>query len=153
MKLPPIEKLYLPAILSAASHLQHKGKLARSKANLVYLNINDAYIYELFPLLQSEDIKMPDYFGEGEAGAHISVVYPEENKEISDDDIDQEHVFLVKELVTVKIDQKIYYVFLVESSSLLQLRRKYGLPDLLSFKNYSIGFHITIGTSIELNST
>ncbi len=146
MKLPVIEKLQLPALVSATSRLQCAGKLARSKNNLVYLNIDDAYIHDLFPLLQNQGVKMPDYFGAGAVGAHISVIYPEENKAINNEDLDQEHHFVVKELITAKIEHKTYYAFLIESPSLLRLRRRLGLPDLLCFKNYAIGFHITIGT-------
>jgi len=148
MKLPPIEKLHLPAILRVASRFPCKGKLDKSKNNLVYLNIDDAFIHELFPLLPGQEIKKPDYFAEGSVGAHISVVYPEEKKEITPLDLAQEHHFSINELITAKIGPKTYYALLIESPSLLQLRKRYGLPELLCFKGYSIGFHITIGTKI-----
>jgi hypothetical protein len=77
MKTPRITKLNAPAIMNAASHLKKKGRLAISNNNLVYLNIEDAYIHNLFPLLQDHQIKMPDYFGEGSVGAHITAIYPE----------------------------------------------------------------------------
>jgi len=150
MKLPAMEKLPLPALLNAASRLPSSGRLARSKNKLSYLNIEDAYIHDLFPLLQNQAIKIPDYFGKQGVGAHISVIYPEEKKEISDADLGQEHDFLIKDLIAAKINQKIYYALFIEAPSLLQLRRKYGLTDLLCFKNYAIGFHITIGTKEEL---
>jgi len=38
---------------------------------------------------------------------------------------------------------------LVESPSLLKLRRRYDLSDMLCFKGYSIGFHITIGKGVK----
>ena len=148
MKTPVITKLNTPTIINAASHLKQKGQLARSKNNLVYLDIDDTYIHKLFPLLQDPQIKMPNYFGKESAGAHITVIYPEENKNINAHDLQQEYVFFVKDIVTAEIDQKIYYVLLVSSPSLLQLREKYGLPELLSFKGYSIGFHITMGVKI-----
>jgi len=56
MKTPLIKKLNLPSILHTASSLKGKGKLARSKNNLVYLDIDDAYIHQLFPLLQDPTI-------------------------------------------------------------------------------------------------
>ncbi len=146
MKTPLITKLNAPAIINAASHLKQKGQLANSKNNLVYLDIDDAYIHKLFPLLQDHQIKIPDYFGDGSAGAHITAIYPEENKNINTHELQQEHSFFVKDIVTAEIDHKIYYVLLVDSSSLSQLRRKYDLPEFLYFKGYSIGFHITIGT-------
>jgi len=146
MKLPLITKLNAPIIIHSASHLKQKGQLARSKNNLIYLDIDDAYIHELFPLLQDPQIKMPDYFDDGSVGAHITVIYPEENKSVNAHDLHQEHSFFVKDIVAAEIALKTYYVLLIESPSLLRLRRKYNLPDLLSFKGYSIGFHITIGT-------
>lgn len=145
MKTPLITKLNAPAIINAASHLKQKGQLANSKNNLVYLDIDDAYIHQLFPLLQDHQIKMPDYFGEESAGAHITAIYPEEGKRINKDDLGIEHDFSIKAAVIAEIGKKNYYVLLAESPSLLQLRRKYNLPDLLCFKGYSIGFHITIG--------
>ena len=74
MKIPLIKKLSAPAIINAATHLIQKGQLAISKNNLVYLDIDDAYIHELFPLTESANFKMPDYFGEGSAGAHITII-------------------------------------------------------------------------------
>lgn len=149
MKLPLITNLNAPAIISSASHLKRKGQLGRSKNNLVYLDIDDAYIHKLFPLLQDQKIKTPDYFGEGSAGAHVTVIYPEEGKEINKEDLNQEHHFLIQDLVAAKIDKKTYYVLLIESPSLLIVRKKYALPDLLCFKGYSIGFHITIGVKLD----
>lgn len=95
--------------------------------------------------MPSQQIKKPDYFGEKSVGAHITVVYPEENKIINNRDLDQEHSFIIKDIVTAELGAKIYYILLVDSPSLLKLRRRYNLSDKLSFKGYSIGFHITIG--------
>lgn len=148
MKTPLITKLNAPAIINAASHLKQRGQLANSKNNLVYLDIDDAYIHKLFPLLQEHQIKMPDYFSEESAGAHITAIYPEEGKRINKDDLGIEHDFSIKSVVIAEIGKKNYYVLLAESPSLLQLRRKYNLPDLLCFKGYSVGFHITIGVKI-----
>lgn len=148
MKIPLIEKLNIPELVSVASCLALDGKLAISDNNLVYLDVDDAYIHRLFPLLQNQQIKKPDYFGEKSAGAHITVIYPEENKTINKNDLGQKHDFIIKDFVTAQLGLKTYYVLLVESLSLLQLRKKCQLPDLLCFKGYSIGFHITIGVKI-----
>jgi hypothetical protein len=150
MKTPLIEKLNIPELMSAASHLALDGKLAISDNNLVYLDVDDAYIHRLFPLLHNQQIKKPDYFGKKLAGAHITVIYPEENTKINKNDLDQKHDFILKNLVVAQLGLKKYYVLLVESFSLLELRKKYQLPDLLCFKGYTIGFHITIGVEILL---
>ena len=147
MKIPLITNLKVPLLKKAASKLPSTGKIAVSNNNLVYLDINDEYVHQLFPLLKNFNIKKPDYFGENSAGAHITVIYPEENKKINKEDLGREHDFLIKNIITAEIGLKTYYALLIESRSLLQLRRKYALPDMLSFKGYSIGFHITIGVS------
>lgn len=79
-------------------------------------------------------------------GAHITVIYPEEspNIHIQLKELNQIHHFSIKDLVMAEIGPKNYYVLLVESPSLLALRRKYALTDLLNFKGYGIDFHITI---------
>lgn len=148
MKKPEITKLNIPTIINMSSCLRCKGHLAMSQNNLTYLDIDDAYIHKLFPLLQAQQIEIPDYFGEGSVGAHITVIYPEEDKKVNEEDLNQEHYFLIQDLVAAKIHKKTYYALLIESPSLLRLRKKYDLPELLSFKGYSIGFHITIGVKI-----
>lgn len=147
MKIPLIKKLDIPELISAASRFKLSGKLTKSENNLIYLDIDDAYVHELFPLLKNKQVEKPDYFKKGSAGAHITIIYPEENKKINEEDLNKKHNFLIENIVTAEIGPKTYYVLLVESSSLLQLRRKYDLSDLLCFKGYSIGFHITIGVA------
>jgi hypothetical protein len=148
MKTPVIKRLNFPEIIRATSYFTSSGKLAISENNLVYLDIDDAYVHQLFPLLADKQIQKPDYFGKNSAGAHITVIYPEENKQIANEDLGQQHSFLIKDTVTAQIGPKTYYVLLVESPSLLQIRRKYGLSDSLCFKGYAIGFHITIGVKV-----
>lgn len=143
---PRITPLKFPKIIDAAKHLPSTGKTLVTENNLFCLDIRDAYIHELLPMLGDEKINKPDYFGIKSVGAHITIIYPEEAKKIHNYELRQEHRFLIKDIVAAEIGLKTYYVLLVESPSLLKLRKKYGLPELLSFKGYSIGFHITIGT-------
>ena len=146
--LPAMQKLNNPKLLEAAHPLSTHGKLSLTENKLIYLDIDDNYIHQLYPLLKNPLIKKPDYFGEKSAGAHITVIYPEEDKMIKKNELDQEHTFSIKELATAEIGHKTYYVLLVESSSLLRLRKKYHLPELLTFRGYSIGFHITLGVKV-----
>lgn len=149
--IPNMVTLNFPHLINDARCLLSKGHTDKTENNLFCLKIDDAYIHQLFPLLKDEHVKKPDYFGEKSVGAHITIIYPEENKKINVHDLQQEHSFFVKDIVTVEIGQKIYYVLLVDSPSLLQLRRKYGLSDLLCFKGYSVGFHITIAVRMKLD--
>ena len=64
---------------------------------------------------------------------------------VSSDDLNHEHEFEMKGAFAAEIGLKKYYALMVNAPSLLLLRRKYGLSDMLPFKGYSIGFHITIG--------
>lgn len=80
MKILQMTQLDNLSLINAASKLEASGYLAITDKHLTYLNISDEYIHQLFPLLQNTQIKKPDYFGENPVGAHISVVYLQENK-------------------------------------------------------------------------
>jgi hypothetical protein len=144
MLIPSIIKLNNPEIICTASHLATFGKLTISNNKLVYLDIDDAYIHRLFPLLDDEQINKPDYFKQDSVGAHVSVVYPEEHPLLDKRDFGKEYHFKIKELVIAEINQKNYYILLLDSPMLSQLRIKYGLSEKLHFKNHLIDFHITI---------
>lgn len=147
--IPNIITLNRPKIIDIARGLPSIGNTKLTENNLFYLNVDDSYIHHLFDLLGDDRIKKPDYFGEKSAGAHISIIYPEENtknKKIDIDDLQQEHRFIVTNIIAAEIGSKIYYALSIESPSLVKLRKKYGFPELLYFRGYSIGFHITIGT-------
>ncbi len=145
MNIPIIKNLNLPELISEVSGLATKGKLTISDNNLVYLDVHDDYIHRLFPLLANQKVMKPNYFGTRSAGAHISVIYPEENVLVMSNDLNDEHNFQIKGAFTAEIGLKRYYVLMVDAPSLLLFRRKYSLSDMLPFKGYSIGFHITIG--------
>lgn len=144
MNKPSITKINNPPLLRAARFLDAFGKLKISKNKLLYLDIDDAYIISLFPMLCDQKITMPDYFNDS-VGAHVSVVYPEESPILDQQDFGKEYHFKITELARAELNKKIYYVLLVDSPMLGQLRMKYGLSETLYFKKYAIGFHITIG--------
>jgi len=141
-------KLDNPALIKLAAKLPTIGTLAITNQHLVYLDIVDDYIHQLFPLLENKNnlIVKPDYFNKYLIGAHISVIYPEENKLINPIELGKQHKFKIKNLITMEINSKVYYALRVESHSLLELRRKYKLPDKLNFRGIRVEFHITIGT-------
>lgn len=143
-----IKNLKTDLLITQAAKLPTTGTLAASDTGLVYLDISDDYIHQLFPLLENKNnlILKPDYFNKYLIGAHITVIYTEENKLISSDHLGEKHNFQIKDLIQMHINSKIYYALSVESPSLLELRRKHGLPDKLNFKGHKVGLHITIGT-------
>ena len=145
MKKPLILEINNLALLNQTMKLDKTGKIAVSKNQLTYLKIQDAGVPDLFPYLQTHEANKPNYFGEESVGAHISVIYPEENTVIGKDELDKEHHFEVKNIVNAALGLKNYLALMVESPSLMKLRKKYGLTESLNFKGYSIGFHITVG--------
>lgn len=149
MKLAAMKEMMNPQLLKAARHLQAKGRVEKGKNDYIYLNIDNAYINDLFPLLNEPSFQIPDYFSPDKVGAHISIIYPDEHKKLRTEDLGQECDFHITGLAQTTLGKKSYYVLLIQSSSLLQLRRKYALPDLLNFKGYKIDFHITVGTKLS----
>lgn len=144
---PVIKKLENSILLLKANTLPLEGTLAISRNKLSYLDISDKFINDLYPLLRITGIKKPNYFSDSKIGAHITVIYPEEQKFLQKKEIGTKHTFQIKELVMADIGSKYYYVLLIESLSLSQIRKKYDLYEMLNFKNYLIPFHITIGVS------
>lgn len=140
--------LELPGLMEAVLHLPASGTLATSESRWTYLDVDDRYIHQLFPFFEglNTPINKPEYFGENLAGAHITVVYPEEHKFMRHEDLGQKHSFKVKGAFSADLGLKRYFVLGVEAESLLSLRNKYGLGNQLCFKNYLIDLHITIGT-------
>lgn len=134
-----------PMIIYRALKLKPVGKLKISPDNLIYLDIDDDYIHQLHPLLPDPHTTKPDYFGENLIGAHISVIYPEENTVLEKIDLGNEHSFKIKQLFSAILSSKRYYALSIFSPSILQLRKKYCLPPTLLFKNHSVDLHITIG--------
>ena len=143
--IPEFQRLTIPEFTAVVRLLPLSGILKVSSNNFVYLDVDDRYIHQLFPLLHATNAKMPDYFGENGVGAHITVVYPEEDRKIRKNDIGQLHHFQIKDFLAIDIGEKKYYAVFIEASSLVQLRKKYLLPDLLNFKGCSVGFHVTVG--------
>jgi hypothetical protein len=148
LKTPRITTLINPEITRHIKELTPSGKLAVTQNNLTYLKLDDNYIHELFPLITQPGIQKPDYFNPGSEGAHMTVIYPEENKTIKAEDLNQQHEFTINQIATAEINNKIYTILLADSPSLIDLRHRYQLPDLLGFRGYAIGFHITIGFEI-----
>ena len=148
MKTPIIKHLTAPRLINAAAQLPLQGKLSISTNNLVYLDIENDYIHHLYPLLGLPQVVLPNYFNQDGIGAHISVIYPEELHSVSIQELGNTYQFSVKELVSAQFEHKTYYVLLVKSAALLQLRQCYHFTDYLNFKGYKIDLHITIGKSL-----
>ncbi|MBV8801675.1 MAG: hypothetical protein JO131_01680, partial [Gammaproteobacteria bacterium] len=55
--IPKIIILNSPEIIAATANLSLRGNTKLTNNNLFYLDINDAYIHQLFPLLKVPHVK------------------------------------------------------------------------------------------------
>jgi len=108
MKILSIKPFDNPKLLNRALELPSTGYLFTSNENLTYLDIDNQYIHQLFPLLKNKRLKKPNYFGGELIGAHISAIYPEENVKIHKEDLGQKHEFKVIGIFTAKLELKKY---------------------------------------------
>ena len=141
------EKLYNPALLEAAKNLKMQGVLVQDD-DFAYLKIDDSFIHDLFPLIPDcETWQKLDYFSDKDSyGAHITLIYPDDDVVLKNNDINTLHSFEISELIKTRVDVREYYVLMISSPSLAFLRKKYNLPQILNFKGYNIGLHITLAT-------
>ncbi|KTD11339.1 hypothetical protein [Legionella jamestowniensis] len=145
-----LKRLDIPDLLDAALNLPTSGDIKQSKDGLLYLDIADSYIHDLYPFLKnySSVIIKPDYFGQKSAGAHISIIYPEENSANMQEELGKTHHFKVLQVVSGDLGHKRYYVLTVSAPTLIEVRKKYQLGPQLKFKDHWIDLHITLGVSM-----
>jgi hypothetical protein len=144
---PAVKPYYTEKMLNFIfTRLPKHGILRKDEQGMVYVNIDNNYIYKLLEFIKQEKFQAPPYFGEGMHGAHITVMNPEEVLYYAIGDIKEcGHVIkfepkdckIVHPETWAKGEQA--YLITVEAPILHQLREKYGLP-----KN-KYDFHITIG--------
>lgn len=132
------------AALYAQKHLPHQGKLVQQSSGYAYIKVDDNYIHQLFPLLNAHDYTKPPYFRRADApGAHISVVYEDENVTLKE--AGQIFAFTVEDVIVVTPKQGLSYIVLqVTSPDLENLRKRYGLAPKL--KGHE--FHITLAKKV-----
>ncbi|MFA6915762.1 MAG: hypothetical protein WC222_05140 [Parachlamydiales bacterium] len=118
------------------------GTLTENGRGYIYLKVDDNYIKEIFPLLDAPDYTMPPYFRRADSpGAHISVFYEEETKNLPQiAEVGKKFTFTPESITTVNAGRKRYIILRVNSPELEALRTKYGLKPLLQ----GHPFHISI---------
>lgn len=126
----------------ARINLPLEGTLVTKENGFIYVKVDDEYIHTLFPMLrlEAEGFKEPPYFRSAEAtGAHISVIYEDEN--VIPEEIGQKFSFELDQIVIVQASRTAQYAVLqVTSPELEMLRQKYGLSPKL----HGHEFHISI---------
>lgn len=126
--------------------------LLRQQDNYSYLKVDDDYIHLIHPLLAVfGPIDKPDYFNPtDEVGAHISVIYPEENRMLAHESLGQRHHFSVSGLIKAQYGNREYFALSVTAPSLETLRKTHHLAPNPTFKGHQIVFHITVGIRDKL---
>jgi hypothetical protein len=131
-------------LISAAKKLPDFGTLQKKEKGFTYVKVDDAFIHELYSLIEEEEVSKPPYFRRADApGAHISVLYEAEVHSLGlteIPDIGKVFHFEIMRLVTVHVKQKKLYLIQVSSPELEQYRASLGLSPKL----HNHEFHITI---------
>ncbi len=127
-------------------NLPQEGRIKISANCFSYLDIDDNFIYQVYPLLDYPGVMKPDYFcaSNNYIGAHISITYPEENTQLDPIESDKSITFEVAGLYYADLADTRYFVLKVDAPALIKIRKKYGLGDKMQLKDYTIEPHITI---------
>ncbi len=132
-----------PALIEEAFCLSNQGILTKKLNGFIYLDVSNAFITSLAPLLEMPgELKSPPTAARS-VGAHISVFHETEN--IAPQELGQAFSFQVKEVRSVVVHTrdglKKLWMIAVDSPELESLRQSYGCPPKLQGHD----FHITIG--------
>lgn len=134
------------SVIDRAKTFDGEGLIQQS-GDYCYLNIDDRYIHEIYPMLAKYDnVVKPDYFSVSEGiGAHVSVIYPEEMVKVLPSSVGQKHTFSVCGLFKAQSEEKEYFALSITSSSLSDFRQLHYLTPLPIWKRQEVTFHITVG--------
>jgi len=139
----------------AKDKLLSKGVLRKDHKGFVYLDVPDAYIHLLSPLLGKECEKPPYFSYDGPFGAHIPVLLPSEYAERKGlrpiQELGLEFNFSLENCYTVVTQawegvEKVWFLN-VRCQPLENLRERYLLPS----KIYNYDFHLVIGIKRQPN--
>lgn len=144
---------FAPQIIEEAQMLPLEGVLKQKRNGFVYVDLPDAFIQQLFPLLEEhiyETRPGNSYYvqpARTSVGAHISVIYENEIVRSAIWDIaelGETFSFEITEVRSVKMmgrRPRVLFLIAVYAPELEALRERYGLRPLLKGHD----FHITIG--------
>lgn len=132
-------------VLHVTQRLTAEGVI-QQRDNFCYLKIDDDYIHLTHPLLNEYGVieKSAYFIPPDDVGAHISIIYPEEDK-VPQTAVGQLHSFSICRLLKAQYGSREYFSLAVSSPSLTAFRQKHQLAEKPTFKGQEIFFHITIG--------
>lgn len=140
------EKISSPDLSNILFSLPKTGNVKQAHSGLIYLDIDNRYINDIFDMLRHYDLEKPDYFSikTEEIGAHISIAYPNEKVPENIKFIGELQPFSVELIFSTNLNDVRYFALKVQSASLQAIRNELGLPNKLQLDNFLVDFHITV---------
>lgn len=127
-------------------NLPLQGVLRQAPSGFVYLDVDDAYIFELIPYIAGEMIDIPPYFDDG-VGAHITVITQEElfAKELFRiDELGEEITFSISDVYMAQPEtwNEVEHIWAlgVSAPRIEAIRQKYNLPAKVKAHEFHITF-------------
>lgn len=130
--------------LAVAQRIEARGVLREKKNGFVYLDVSDAFVEEVIPLIEVPGHMIPIRTGTSGVGAHISVMTQQERRGVGRGEmaeLGQEFTFSVMEVRSFSVKGMKLWALIVDAPQLEAVREEYGLAPLLQ----GHAFHITIG--------
>ncbi len=132
----------------ANENLPLSGKLTTDARGFTYLAIENEYIYELLPFLETFGATNPPYFNAiYDAGAHISVILASENHSPIDlEKIEDDIPFTITGCYFVEpenwVEMEIIWFLTVDSPRLSEIRTSLGLSPKIEGHEFHITFAV-----------
>ncbi|MBX7067384.1 MAG: hypothetical protein K1X28_09145 [Parachlamydiales bacterium] len=122
------------------------GTLKQDANGMVYVDVDNDFIYKLYPWIQEEGFELPtSLYGNNALGAHVTVIYKREAEDYQLGWIKEagdQVYFKVTGCKIIPLNQAGYElgcVVTIQAPNLDKLRKKYGLPSI------KYDYHILIG--------
>jgi len=140
-----------PQVLRFAnSKLPHEGTLKQTSSGFLYVELPKEYVFELIPLMSKGSACPPPYFEKDKIGAHISVAYSKEIKNVKPAKIPylgEKVSFSIGNLKKVELQNsnlgsEVYFLT-IESPQITEIRKSLGLSPTIKGN----ALHITIAVN------
>ena len=133
-------KVHNPDLLKyVREYMPRTGVLKTTSNGFVYVDIDDNYIKQVLKQLRDTNYTLNK--GASNIGAHISVMYEDENKNKKFKEYGKKIKFEPLGFYSVVMDDQEYLMLAIDAPELAKIRTKYGLSSKLN--NHA--FHITLG--------
>ena len=144
----------LQSVVDKAKQFSPHGVIKITSTGFLYLDVQDAFVTELYPLLKKKvkKVKMPDYFSEGDIGAHVTIAVEDETKGLIIEELGKVVRFEVLHVASAipekhrHVIERVWFL-VVNAPELESLRTKYLLTPKV---NAAHEFHITIGVKFVM---